>query len=197
MARCSLSSEKCIDGGTVLDADVMRYKYAYEHGGVYHDDDARLIVQPSEWPARYPTLDWNKATLIVGVEFPRPRGVGPSGCCLQFVQWAFAASKGSRILHETATRAKANMNHGAIANAVALTGPVLFTNIILKHLGHVFNLREVEENGALYSTIYGEMVIVLPYRAFGVHPQHQNVNIFPSEQQLVRHSFLGRWKNNE
>ena len=40
----------------MLDADVMRYDYAYRHGGVYHDDDADFIVPPVQWPGRYSPL---------------------------------------------------------------------------------------------------------------------------------------------
>ena len=198
MARCKASaadSEVCISGESVLDADVMRYDYAYRHGGVYHDDDADFIVPPVQWPGRYPHLAWDNASLVVGIEFPRARGTGPSGCCLQFVQWTFAAARGSSVLGEVARRAKKNAVGGRVDDAVRLTGPLLFTTVILEHIGHVFDLEAAEATGAEYVSIYGERIIVLPYRAFGIHPFHQNVRRRPLREQLVQHNFLGRWRN--
>lgn len=189
----------CIGGGSVLDADINRYAHAFTHGGIYRDDDVSMIVNPRGWHNRFPSLPWTLADLVVGVEFPQPMGTGPSGCCLQFVQWIFGARRSAKVLGAVVRAARLNVraNHD-VASAVTLTGPILFTSIILKHIGSAFDLRAVEAGGAGYaSVITGETIIVLPYRAFGIHPHHRGSHIktTPADQQLARHHFKGRWRH--
>ena len=187
----------CFDGGTILDSDIYRYKHGCAHGGVYHDDDASFRVSPHLWPRVYPHLPWRAASLVVGVEFPRPVGIGAPGCCLQFVQWAFASQPNSSLLCDAAALAaqRAAENHDP-RNALGLTGPVMFTEVILRHIGNQFNLSDVENAGASYTT-KGDTMIVLPYRAFGVHRAHRgpHINFLPANEQLVRHGFKGRWRS--
>lgn len=194
--------EHCISGGNILHSDVARYAYAADVGGVYHDDDAKFIKLPKDWPAIFPHLPWKTASIVIGVEFPRPyvdaAKAGPPGCCLQFVQWSFACSKGSLIMKSIASLGRQNLkqNPTDTLKAVYLTGPALFTHTLWKHIGHVFDLNEVEAQGAAYTSLHtNETVIVLPYRSFGIHPMHQGNHIQrePASEQLVRHQFKGRW----
>jgi hypothetical protein len=186
----------CLPSPTVLHADVNRYEHAAAFGGVYHDDDATLVVPPRHWHTRFPKLPWAAADLVIGVEFPRPAGRGPPGCCLQFVQWAFGARAGTGLMADVARQARANAR-GDVRDAVELTGPAMFTRVVLAHIGHSFNLAAVEASGSAYASAKtGELVIVLPYRAFGIHPAHRGPHIrtTPTRQQLVRHGFRGRWR---
>lgn len=114
---------------------------------------------------------------------------------LQFVQWAFAARAGSLILKEAARTAKRNILQGATTDeALTATGPAMFTRVVLNHLTE-FNLTKVEHTGAVYVTKYGERVAVLPYRAFGIHPLHKNVNRGKPAERLLLHAFKGRWRS--
>lgn len=193
------NADVCLSGGTVLDADVARFDYVGTHGGLYLDTDARRRVAPAHWPRAYPGLPWAAATLVVGVEFPRPIGRGADGCCLQFVNWAFASAPGCRILAEVAEAGQRAIARGArVRDAVHATGPGLFTRVLLRHIGHAaFDLAKVEAGGHPYTSRYtNETIIVLPYRAFGVHPAHRGTHINPNppHQQLVRHGFRGSWR---
>jgi len=200
MALCThIEHEVCLDGGSILDSDIDRYEYGFQNGGVYHDDDAHFKHRPHLWPSVYPNLPWDTASLVVGVEFPLERGTGPPGCCLQFVQWVFASQSGSLILKDAVKTAKENVKRSCNPNnALDTTGPAMFTNIILNHIGPQFDLSVVEEHGSFYLTKFDETIIVLPYRAFGVHPLHKGSHIHPAptHEQLVRHEFKGRWRRS-
>ena len=193
----------CLSGGSVLDADVARMQYVSQHGGLYLDTDARCILPPRSWPQAYPNLDWDNASLLIGIEFPcpicAPPARGPDGSCLQFTNWAFAATAGNRILSEVAHEGRLAIARRAhVLDAVHATGPGLLTRVVLRHIGHVFNLANVENDGATYvSKRTGERVLVLPYRAFGIHMAHRGSHIkrHPTHQQLVRHQFKGSWRH--
>ena len=192
-------TEHCISGGNVLNSDVARYAHAAKFGGVYHDDDAQFIKQHKLWPTVYPHLPWRNASLVIGIEFPRPYGQGPPGCCLQFVQWSFACKRGSLIMESIAKQAQLNLDQNPTSthNAVELTGPLLFTQTIYRHMRDAFILSDVEHHGAAYrSLLTKEIIIVLPYRAFGIHWAHSGSHIRrdPSSDWLVRHKFKGRWR---
>jgi hypothetical protein len=203
VCRNTSVGEHCISGGNILDSDVARYAYAADVGGVYHDDDAEFVKLPNEWPAVFPHLPWRNASIVIGIEFPRPyvhvaKATSP-GCCLQFVQWSFACSKGSLIMKSIASLGRQNLrqNPTDTLDAVYLTGPAMFTHSLWRHIGHEFDLDDVEARGAAYTSPHtNEIVLVLPYRSFGLHPMHKGNHIRrnPVREQLVRHHFRGRWK---
>jgi hypothetical protein len=190
------TSVTCISSGNVLDADIDRYKHAFLYGGVYHDEDVRMLAQPSQWHERFPALPWDRADLVVGVEFPNPIGTGTSGCCLQFLQWIFGARKHVRVMADVLRVAQQNViTNRDEQSAVELTGPRVFTSVILTHIGPAFDLAAVEAGGAAYaSKITNETILVLPYRAFGIHPLHRGFATEPRHQRLAQHLFKGRWR---
>jgi hypothetical protein len=42
--------------------------------------------------------------------------------------------------------------------------------------------------------ITNETILVLPYRAFGIHPSHRGFTTKPRHQRLAQHLFKGRWR---
>ncbi len=199
--RCpARGADVCIECSSVLEADVRSFEYIAIHGGVYIDTDVTVKRGPSEWPAAFPLLPWRSGPLVVGVEFPRPPGVGTDGCCLQFAHWTFMAAAGSGILKEVAATGRRAIARGAAErDAVHATGPGCLTRVLLRHIGAAFNLSAVELSGGAYTSEHtGELVVILPYRAFGIHPAHRGDHITrtPVHQQLVRHAFRGSWRTN-
>ena len=184
----TLSEEACFNPGPcVEDADIGRYRQGYLTGGVYHDTDAHFQVEPKDWPRRYPHLPWSDATLVVGIEFP------DTG---QLCQWAFAGAPRSIIFRQAVRKAQMNLRRD-VADVVQATGPAMWTEVLKLHIGHRYSPEDVEARGgaAYRSRASGDLVIVLPYRAFGMHPSHRGYATVPASQILVVHEFRGRWRN--
>ena len=184
---CAGGHSHCFNPGpTIQDADIGRYQLMHDHGGVYHDTDAHFVVSPEDWPSRYPHLDWEAADIVVGVEFPNTG---------QLCQWVFAAAPRSQLLFHAYKTANSNRNRG-VADVIQSTGPGMWTGVIMTHIGKPLNIDEIERIGGreYRSNVTGELLLILPYRAFGIHTSH-GYKRTPRKEVLVRHDFLGRWRN--
>jgi len=173
----------------VEEADIARYRLGYEQGGIYHDNDVTFVVPPEQWPSRYPHLPWSKATLVVGIEFPDTGQVGIH---------VFAAAPNSGILKRAYRRALKNRKMGILKDPVQATGPFMFSQVLREVVGPAYDPQKVENSGgmAYNATLTKDCVIILPYRAFGIHPSHSH-NKLPSSQVLVKHKFNGSWRGKQ
>lgn len=187
-------------------ADVWRYVAIHRYGGVYSDDDVSPQVPLNRWLATY---SWPKVlprTLVVGIEFPHliMNGELP----FQIVQWTFAATAPrhpllTAVLQEVAHRVATIPQ--AQEKVLERTGPVVWTAALLEQVkahgeepleatekiderGQLIHLKLPHEGGERWK------LLILPYRAFGYHPQHTDVNKGETWEQLVRHEFRGSWQ---
>lgn len=169
-------------------------------GGLYIDNDVEPLKPVDSWlPTFGRGQDSRNNLLVVGVEMPRSRG----GLSLQLVNFIFVSTHpGHPALRSVidVCNAASEVMRVSADNVIFRTGPLAFTRGVFDWLGHEIDPRATEESGVLFERKDGATgktwrLLVLPYRAFGNHPQHgDDVNRLPLDQILVQHHFHGTWR---
>lgn len=153
-------------------ADVFRYAVVHVHGGVYADLDVECIRSIDSWP------QMDKTGGIVGVE-----GVAETEEIrewvgfvhrTQYCQWTFAFVPGHELLHETLEIVLQRVAAGGSSTLIK-TGPGAFTTAVMR--------------------TKSKDVTILSGNAFACCGGYSN-SPNATKESLVRHSFIGSWKDN-
>lgn len=211
-------SEHMATMSMVEKADVFRYAALFNYGGVYTDVDVECIRPIHMWLDDFkPGARARKLDFIIGVEFDDVQAHANNP--LQLVQWTMASSPRNPMFEYVLEFCLESLNSISRADDTSTlhrTGPVMFTKAILKFIGRYIQgaprghdprfynypvgmlpIPTLEENGQhirlkKHSSWYKHGVI-LPYRAFGCHPQHRGKSKMNQHHQ-VEHRFAGSWR---
>jgi hypothetical protein len=182
-------------------ADYFRVLATYKLGGLYADNDVEPLVPIDQWLPKFGyTASVASNLLVVGVEFPRSRG-GLSLQIVNYnFLSTHPGHPALRAVIDAMNNASAAMAEGA-DSVIFRTGPLAFTRGVFQWLGHGVDPAATEASGVLFERTeeagqWGDTgtrtgtgagagagagtgrrrrtwrLLVLPYRAFGHHPQH-------------------------
>lgn len=169
-------------------ADVFRYAFIYEFGGVYADVDTVCLARLDSY------IDLDRDHLVVGLEmspaeFPLRADLYAQMYCqpMQILQWTFAASPRHPALLAVLEQLRAQVEGMSVQElqrlslsdraTLALTGPMAFTEALLRYMAK--------------GDPPSESVTVLPRSTWGCWPGERGN---PAHPPRVRHLFEGSWK---
>ncbi|KAF2742221.1 glycosyltransferase family 32 protein [Sporormia fimetaria CBS 119925] len=185
----------------ILKADLLRYLFLLDQGGVWFDLDVSCESPIDTW---IPAAFKDKANLVVGWEFDSGWDFG---FVRQFATWAILAKPGLSHLALTVDNIVAGLHQAAekhntdiaglkldmIGDVVDMTGPRRFTNSVYESLEKYQNVTvDVESLAELKEPRLVGDVLILPGYAFAAG---SNKYTYEVPKPLVTHHYAGSWKN--
>lgn len=196
----------------VFRADILRYIFLAQFGGVYSDVDVTALKPISTWiPEEFQGL----ANLVVGIEYDqldwdgRWPGLEHS---TQFCQWTVMAAPGHEVLRTVVDRAAyavmdladrqssdlSSLDLGDNQVVISTTGPGIWTAVILEYLRKKLrpDLQYRDFSNITEPTLVDD-ILVLPINAFATGQEHSGSIHAGSPDALVKHAFRGSWKEDD
>jgi alpha 1,6-mannosyltransferase len=195
-------------------ADLFRYAALFHYGGVYTDVDVDCVRPIKTWLDDFQLgVRTSDVDFIIGLEFEDVQH--KAGTAIQLVQWVFASAPRNPLLDyvlQECLRSIESTPHTDDDSTLHRTGPVMFTKGVLRFIsrhasGHrgestgFFNYpkamlqpEKLEREGH-YFNLSSSQGVILPYRAFGYHPQHRGKYKMDQHHQ-VEHRFAGSWRTS-
>jgi len=192
----------------VFRADILRYIFLAQFGGVYSDVDVTALKPISTWiPEEFQGL----ANLVVGIEYAQlDSGRWPSlEHSMQFCQWTVMAAPGHEVLRTVVDRAAyaamdladkqssdlSSIGLGDNQVVISTTGPGIWTAVILEYLRKKLrpDLQYRDFSNITEPTLFDD-ILVLPINAFATGQEHSGSIRAGSPDALASHAFRGSWK---
>jgi alpha 1,6-mannosyltransferase len=193
-------------------ADVFRYAALFQYGGVYTDVDVDCVRPIATWLDEFDLgVRTSDVDFIIGIEFDDVQRSTKTP--IQLVQWVFASAPRNPLLEyvlRECLRSIESIPHTDENSVLQRTGPVMFTKSVLRYISRyasvntgaspapfeyplaMFRPQQLEQEGQLLN-LSSIKAVILPYRAFGYHPQHRGKYKMRQHHQ-VEHNFAGSWK---
>lgn len=179
----------------VLKADYFRYIILYVNGGIYTDIDTICRRPINTWTDGDDTIK-----LILGVEVDMDKYSDWKSMeyarNFQILQWTIASAPNHPILKDIIYQIHDSVQFKTLdktmvkGNILDLTGPGVWTDVILKHLNTKYNVTHEKLTGIKYGKRIGD-IYILPRISFSPFDGEER-----DPEVKVQHLFWGSWKNS-